>query len=175
MNYERRDEDDAFRPRFGRRRLPDRDRAPTLRGGVPRRTATLQIGRVAVRGPGETARRCVIKARFVPVRTHGAKANRMHLDYLERDGVGRDGSPGRLYGADDKFQGEDFRRPLEGEQRQFRFIVSPEDGDALDLTAFARRFMSQVEKDLGRDLIWAAVNHHNTDNPHIHIVVRRVG
>jgi hypothetical protein len=116
----------------------------------------------------------VIKARYVPARTHGMKANRMHLDYLERDGVERDGSPGRLYGADENFQREEFRGPLEGEQRQFRFIISPEDGDVLDLTAFARCFMGQVEKDVGRDLIWAAVNHYNTDNPHIHIVVRGV-
>src|SRR4051812_17796526 len=34
--------------------------------------------------------------------------------------------------------------------------------------------MSQVEKDTGRRLIWAAVNHYNTDNPHAHIVVRGV-
>jgi hypothetical protein len=34
--------------------------------------------------------------------------------------------------------------------------------------------MGQVEKDIGRRLIWAAVNHHDTDNPHVHIVVRGV-
>ena len=34
--------------------------------------------------------------------------------------------------------------------------------------------MSQVEKDTGRPLIWAAVNHYNTDNPHVHIVIRGV-
>ena len=32
--------------------------------------------------------------------------------------------------------------------------------------------MVQVEKDTGRRLDWAAVNHHNTDNPHVHVVVR---
>jgi hypothetical protein len=97
-----------------------------------------------------------------------------HLAYLERDGVERDGSPGRLYGADDGFDRDGFRAPLAGEQRQFRFIVSPEDGDELDLKEFARRLMTQVESDLGRRLIWAAVNHHNTDNPHVHIDVRGV-
>ena len=61
---------------------------------------------------------------------------------------------------------------LLGEPRQFRFIVSPEDGDRVDLTDFARRFMTEVEKDTGRRLIWAAVNHYNTDNPHVHIVIR---
>ena len=32
--------------------------------------------------------------------------------------------------------------------------------------------MEQVETDVGRRLVWAAVNHHNTANPHVHIVVR---
>ncbi len=174
MKQQSRGEDDLFRPRFGRRQRVDRDRMPTLRGGLLRWGGSTQGGRVAVREPRANARRCVIKARFVPARTHVSKANRMHLDYLERDGVERDGSPGRLYGADEDFERDEFRAPIEGEERQFRFIVSPEDGDALDLTAFTRRFMAQVERDLGRRLIWAAVNHHNTDNPHIHIVVRGV-
>jgi hypothetical protein len=34
--------------------------------------------------------------------------------------------------------------------------------------------MKQVERDTGRPLIWAAVNHHNTDNPHVHIVIRGI-
>jgi hypothetical protein len=34
--------------------------------------------------------------------------------------------------------------------------------------------MSQVEKDLGRELRWAAVCHYDTDNPHVHVVVRGV-
>ena len=34
--------------------------------------------------------------------------------------------------------------------------------------------MRQVEKDTGRSLMWTAVNHYNTDNPHVHIVVRGV-
>jgi type IV secretory pathway VirD2 relaxase len=115
-----------------------------------------------------------VKGRYVPLNQHGIKAARLHLAYLERDGVERDGSPGRLYGADETFRAEGFRAPLENEPRQFRFIVSPEDGDQLDLTEFARQFMREVEKDTGRPLIWAAVNHHNTDNPHVHIVIRGV-
>src|SRR6185312_5062672 len=102
------------------------------------------------------------------------KAAKLHLTYLEREGVERDGSAGKLYGADDGFDVQTFRTPIKGEQRQFRFIVSPEDGEKLDLKVFAREFMHQVEKDTGRPLIWTAVNHYNTDNPHVHIVVRVV-
>jgi len=50
----------------------------------------------------------------------------VHLAYLERDGVEPDGAPGRLYGADEEFNAEAFRAPLANEQRQFRFIVSPQ-------------------------------------------------
>jgi type IV secretory pathway VirD2 relaxase len=102
----------------------------------------------------------------------GRSRARAHLKYIERDGVERDGSPGRLYGADGAFDAEAFRAPVDREPRQFRFIVSPEDAHLLDLTLFTRQLMKQVEKDTGRRLDWAAVNHHNTDNPHVHIVVR---
>src|ERR1019366_6675028 len=51
---------------------------------------------------------------------------------------------------------------------------SPEDGEELDMPSYVRRFMAQGEKDIGRRLDWAAVNHHDTDNPHAHIVVRGV-
>ena len=67
-----------------------------------------------------------------------------------------------------------FANGIPDEKRQFRFIVSPQDGAQFDLTELARQLMRQVEKDTGRRLIWAAVNHHNTDNPHVHIVVRGV-
>lgn len=116
----------------------------------------------------------MIKARYVKVTPGSYKAAKLHLTYLEREGVERDGSAGKLYGADDGFDVQTFRTPIKGEQRQFRFIVSPEDGERLDLKEFARSFMRQVEKDTGRSLIWTAVNHYNTDNPHVHIVVRGV-
>ena len=168
------DPEEPFRPRIGRRRHnPERVPSP---GGAFRHLArkAARPARVAVHTPRESSRRCVIKSRYATLGKQGLAGMRRHLAYLERDGVERDGSPGRLYGADDGFDRDAFRAPLAGEERQFRFIVSPEDGDELDLKEFARRLMTQVEKDLGRRLIWAAVNHHNTDNPHIHIDVRGV-
>ena len=143
-------------------------RNPADRVAKPRR------GRIAVRAPHAASRRCVVKGRYVPLNENGIKAARLHLAYLERDGVERDGSPGGSTGRMRPSVRGEFRAPLENEPRQFRFIVSPEEGDRLDLTEFARQFMRQVEKDTGRRLIWAAVNHHNTDNPHVHIVIRGV-
>jgi len=179
------DDDGIFRPRMGRRGRRDRDLVPPFNVRLARtapktgkgsrgRRSRAQPGRIAVRAPHARSRRCVIKARYVPTTGDGRKLAARHLAYLERDGVERDGAPGRLYGADEEFSAEAFREPLANEQRQFRFIVSPQDGAQVDLTEFARQLVSQVEKDTGRQLIWAAVNHHDTDNPHVHIVVRGV-
>jgi hypothetical protein len=55
----------------------------------------------------------------------GQKASKVHLAYLERDGVERDGAPGWLYGADDMFSADAFRAPLDDEPRQFRFGANP--------------------------------------------------
>ena len=178
------EEEHRFRPKMGRARSATPNRAPTFRALVAQliakqggrksgkgRTAS-KLGHVAVRAPHALSRKCVIKARYVPIAGNGRKLAKAHLAYLERDGVERDGSPGRLYGSDQNFDADAFRAPLDGEPRQFRFIVSPEDAHLLNLTEFTRQFMKQVEKDTGRRLDWAAVNHHNTDNPHVHIVVR---
>jgi type IV secretory pathway VirD2 relaxase len=176
--------EEELRPKFGARIRPDRERVPTFRGqlaraiarhGGPKKDAgraASKRGRIAVRPPDQLSRRCVIKARYVSMTGNGPKIAKAHLAYLERDGVERDGSPGQLYGADLAFDVEAFRAPVKDEPRQFRFIVSPEDAHLLDLTEFTRQLMAQVEKDTGRRLDWAAVNHYNTGNPHVHIVVR---
>jgi type IV secretory pathway VirD2 relaxase len=41
-----------------------------------------------------------------------------------------------------------------------------------DLRAFTRELMADAESDLGAKLDWVAVDHWNTDNPHIHVLVR---
>ncbi len=61
-----------------------------------------------------------------------------------------------------------------GDQRMWKAIVSPERGRDLDLEAFAREFMAQVEADRGQPLEWVAAVHDNTDHPHIHFAIRGV-
>src|SRR3546814_4610675 len=43
-----------------------------------------------------------------------------------------------------------------------------------DLKAFTRELMDDMAGDLGTRLDWVAVDHWNTDNPHIHVLVRGV-
>jgi type IV secretory pathway VirD2 relaxase len=45
-------------------------------------------------------------------------------------------------------------------------------GDIPDMTAYVREVMRRVERDLDTKLQWIAVNHHNTDNPHAHVLLR---
>jgi type IV secretory pathway VirD2 relaxase len=41
-----------------------------------------------------------------------------------------------------------------------------------DLRAFARELVADMERDLGTKLDWIAVDHYNTDNPHVHLLIR---
>lgn len=137
------------------------------------------IGRVLSRGDrlaGFRGRRVVVKMSYVRVAGTSLSAARVHLRYLERGGVARDGGEGRLYSAgEDQADRRAFLERSSGDERQFRFIVSAEDGDQYpDLKPFVRRLMTQMEQDLGTRLDWVAVDHHDTGHPHSHIVVRGV-
>jgi type IV secretory pathway VirD2 relaxase len=47
-------------------------------------------------------------------------------------------------------------------------------GDQVDLRGLTGDLMKRMEKDLGTNLEWVAVEHHNTEHPHAHVVVRGV-
>jgi type IV secretory pathway VirD2 relaxase len=99
-----------------------------------------------------------------------------HIKYLERDGVSRDGRDASMFDArTDGADRDAFAGRCEDDRHHFRFIVSPEDaGDMEDLRSFTRELMADAAKDLGTELDWVAVDHWNTDNPHIHVLVRGV-
>lgn len=125
-----------------------------------------------------SARRVVVKARIA---RHQGRAFRSaplaaHLSYLKRDGVTRDGEKAVMFdaGSDSADTGA-FAERCKDDRHHFRFIISPEEaGDMTDLRAFTRDLASQMEADLGTRLDWVAVDHWNTDNPHVHLLVRGV-
>lgn len=124
---------------------------------------------------GHRSRQVIVKARVV---RHGGRASlAAHLNYLQRDGVTRDGERGVLFGAAaEGLDRNEFAAACENDRHHFRFIVSPEDAPQMgDLKGFTRELMARMEKDLGTRLDWRAVEHWNTDNPHVHIIVRGVG
>ncbi|EMC9459567.1 relaxase/mobilization nuclease and DUF3363 domain-containing protein [Pseudomonas aeruginosa] len=130
--------------------------------------------RFAGRGLGANARRVTIKARLVNLAQAGPRSTAAHLRYIEREGVDRQGGPGRTYGPmTDAADLDAFKGRSADDRHQFRFIVSPEDAEQLDdLRTYTRHLMARMEADLGTRLEWVAVDHWNTDNPHTHVVLR---
>ncbi|NDB69297.1 MAG: type VI secretion protein, partial [Methylocystaceae bacterium] len=99
-----------------------------------------------------------------------------HLAYLKRDGVTRDHEPATMFdAANDRANDVAFAARCEDDRHHFRFIISPEDAAQMtDLRAFTRDLTRQMERDLGTRLDWVAVDHWNTDNPHVHLIIRGV-
>ena len=119
-------------------------------------------------------RRAIVKTRVVRMGPRAIAAARMHLNYIQRDGVKLDGGPGQLYCADeDDADGRLFLRPFAGDRHHFRLVVSPEDGaEYEELKPLIRRFMGCMEEDLGTKLAWVAADHVDTLHPHTHIMLR---
>lgn len=191
-------DDDDFTPRLGRIRARDSKRgrkylhrvlaAAALAGGLGRRKRRSRfdgsrVGRGAAiarmlgtkdRFAGLRGRRAIVKTRLVRLGGKGQAAARAHLRYIQRDGVARDGAPGALYARDAELaDGKDFLDRCEGDRHQFRFILSAEDGaEFQDLRPLTRRFMAQMEEDLGTRLEWVAADHLDTGRPHTHVMLR---
>jgi len=143
-------------------------RAPRGRGGVAAWRAAER------RLYGNRARRVIVKARIVRQGFRAAGAVRPHLSYLRREGVTKDGVSARMFDAvSDDADLSAFAERACDDRHHFRFIVSPEEATEMeDLRAFTRDLVKQMEDDLGTRLDWVAIDHWNTDNPHVHLIVR---
>lgn len=103
-----------------------------------------------------------------------AAALRKHIVYLGRAGAGLDGDrpeffDGRSDGLAPLAETEDWS----DDRHHFRFIISPEHGERLELRSYVREVMGRVAADLGEpELTWVATCHYDTDQPHAHVLVR---
>lgn len=148
---------------------------PRRRGQSSFGTGRTAFARARLFGSG---RRVLVKA--LPVR-HRIAGKRMapltaHIAYLKRDGVTRDGSPAGLFDANgDEADERGFAERCKDDRHHFRIIVSPEDvAELTDLREYTRDLARQMEADLVTSLDWVAVDHWNTDNPHVHLLLRGV-
>jgi type IV secretory pathway VirD2 relaxase len=147
-------------------------------GGGRSRQSAFGQGRAAAAAAGlrSPTRRVLVKTRIVRHRGTRFRSAPLatHVDYLRRDGTSRSGEPAHLFDANgDEADGRAFAARCEDDRHHFRFIVSPEDAVELDdLRATTRDLMRAAERDLGTKLDWVAVDHWNTDNPHVHVLVR---
>ena len=156
-------------------------------GGSVLRRGTIGSGNRSRFGRGQRAsvqahriitarsRGAIVKARVV--RNNGRSAPlATHLTYLHRDGVTRDGEKARLFGpGDEEIDAKAFAERCEDDRHHFRFIVSPDDAlEMADLRSFTADLAQQMEKDLDTKLDWVAVDHWNTEHPHVHLIMRGV-
>ena len=152
-------------------------RAVRLRGHISPSSLRRGMGTGALAAAGLIApgsRRVIVKARYTRHRPGDLGAATAHLRYIRRDGVTREGLPGRLYDASSEDADLDaFLDRSERDPHQFRFMVSPEDSARItDLKPFVRDLMRQMQQDLGTTLDWVAVDHFNTGHSHTHVVIR---
>jgi type IV secretory pathway VirD2 relaxase len=158
--------------RLGGRRSPER----SVSGELAKRLRGFK-GRVKVRAGGGSGgrQRVVVKAlvsRHRPGKARGSIVR--HASYLGRESASADGKPGVFYdAARDQVNARQEVMKWADDRHHFRLIVSPEHGaDIPDMTAYVRETMRRVQRDLDTKLEWVAVNHHNTDNPHAHVMIR---
>jgi type IV secretory pathway VirD2 relaxase len=116
----------------------------------------------------------VVKASFSRNRRSGAWA--AHARYLSRPGAQQEMAKGFGFDADreDIEMLATVRDWEKSDELMWRFIVSPEDADRLNLRDHVRELVGQMERDLGTKLDWVAIDHHNTDDAHVHLLVRGV-
>ncbi len=182
--------DDEFRARFGR---THGERGGTsgklgarltkaMRGASPRTSSSMFAS--GARGfASDQRQRVVAKVSFHKHGFGGGGGKLMaHAQYLERDSAAREGERGQFYDQERDIA-EDVRERLQDwsseDKRHFRIMLAPESGARMvgedgDLRDFTRSTMEKMKRDLGVELDWVAVDHHNTDNPHVHVIVRGV-
>jgi hypothetical protein len=100
---------------------------------------------------------------------------RAHGNYLARENSQKPGE--KAFGFDASSTIIDTGEILDSWQkandaRLWKIIISPEMGELIDLKEHTRHFVKQVEIDLATSLSWVAVDHYNTDNPHVHLLIR---
>jgi len=126
------------------------------------------------RAPRLYGRRSVVKASFRRNRHNRGWA--AHARYLARENAQRE--HGRGLGFDATREDIDLvakvREWERGDDLLWSFIVSPEDGGRIDLRRHVRDLVAGMEHDLGTRLEWAAIDHHDTDDAHVHLLIRGV-
>ena len=132
--------------------------------GAPLRTHVSYLAREAgpQKSPGDPA-----------VEQRQANDLERSVDYLAREGREHAGDFTFYNQRESGLDAQKLTASWVDDSRHFRLIISAEDGAALgDLRPFIREVMANLEARLGTSLEWVAVDHHDTDNPHTHVLIR---
>lgn len=138
-----------------------------------RRRTGSQSTSSAVRPRKQFNQRCAVRITYTKNKVAGQW--RAHGRYIARESAAHD----RASGFNDSEAAVEPAQTLDrwqkqGDARLWKFIVSPEFGDRVDLQQLTRELMKHMEKDLGTRLEWVSVSHFNTEHPHTHVALRGV-
>jgi len=131
-------------------------------------------------GKGKSVRpyhqRCAIRVTYLKNKMRGQW--KAHGRYIARESASFE-NDAKAVGFSREIEPVDIAGKLQtwqaaGDQQMWKIIVSPEFGDKVDLPRLTRELLVKMEKDLGTDLEWVAAEHHDTEHPHVHVVIRGV-
>ena len=99
------------------------------------------------------------------------------LRYYQMRPRGEDEPPRSLFTATEAVSRAEAYRLIDTHQARgylaHRLMLSPSTSERPeDLQALTRYVMREMEKEHGETLHWVAVEHRNTDHPHVHILLR---
>ncbi len=125
--------------------------------------------------PPKMAQRVIIKSRYLKMNNaRSIGTSRAHINYITRDSVGIEGGEAIAFNNEQSFDKNELNQFIArgaNSPHQFRLIVSPENGNNLDMQGFAKELINSMEGDLATKLDYVAVVHYDTNHPHIHFVI----
>jgi|GEM_PF-3567036 len=129
---------------------------------------------VLVKENGIYSRNVIVKASYISSSDKNSRTRiRHHLNYAGQDKSDEHKNAPELYGQDDKeINIKSKINDFEIAPHIFNLIISPEDGDKLNLKEFTRDFIAVIEKDLKTKIDWVAGNHYDTNDPHVHVLIK---
>jgi type IV secretory pathway VirD2 relaxase len=106
----------------------------------------------------------------------GAGRISAHVDYLQnRPGHDREDGPRKFFNDErDGISGLEIKRELQeqGYSKVVAHKLTLSPGlDGVDVDAYTRRVMQEIQDEKGLDLKWWSVRHENTDHDHAHVVI----
>ena len=117
--------------------------------------------------------RCAVRITYTKNKVAGQW--RAHGRYIARETASKYGVAGFNAGSEAVEPDQILDRwQKHGDARLWKFIISPEFGDRVDLQRLTRELMQRMETDLGTTLEWVAVSHFNTEHPHVHVALRGI-
>jgi type IV secretory pathway VirD2 relaxase len=154
----------------GRLHLPDRGKPAAVRRG----RAWLPVAVSSYR------RRVIVVQYHYRMRGDGYAKLHSHLNYVERPEAGERAVTPELFDErSDAVRGHSAIQGWRHDRHHFRIMLAPDDGAKLDMKAYTREYMAEMEKALGTKLQWMAGIHEKADaahalNRHVHIILRGI-